>query len=75
MEHLDKAEDNLLKAVERISNDPVIFDHLGDLYSRKGDYLKAREYYQKSLLHGTEPDDIKKVRDKLERLQKQKKSQ
>lgn len=68
MNELDKAEDNLLKAIERIKNDPVIYDHLGDLYQKKGDLLKAQDFWQKSLRYGIEEEEIKKVRDKLKKL-------
>jgi uncharacterized protein HemY len=74
MNDLDKAEEYLLKAIERVKNDAVIYDHLGDLYSRKGDLIKAEEYWRRSLAHGAEQEEIKKVREKLDRLAKQKKS-
>lgn len=69
---LEKAEEYLLKAAERVKNDAVIYDHLGDLYAAKGDPVRAEEYWRKSLAHGTEPDEVKKVREKLERLKQKK---
>lgn len=72
MNELDKAEEYLLRAAGQIQNDPEILDHLGELYARKGDLPKAQEYWRKSLANGTEPDAIRKVREKLDRLPKQK---
>jgi tetratricopeptide (TPR) repeat protein len=65
----EKAEKYLLRAVEIEKNDPVIHDHLGDLYYKTGDHQKALDYWSKSIDHGTEPDEIDKVRDKLVKLQ------
>jgi tetratricopeptide (TPR) repeat protein len=66
---LEKAEKYLLRAVEIVRDDPVIHDHLGDLYHKTGDYQRALDYWKKSLDNGTESEDNAKVRDKLEKLQ------
>jgi len=66
---LEKAEKYLLKAVNIVKNDPTIHDHLGDLYFKVGDLGKARDYWSKSLANGTEPEEMQKVRDKLEKLE------
>jgi tetratricopeptide (TPR) repeat protein len=63
------AEHYLLQADELIKNDPVIDEHLGDLYFKTGDLPKAREFWTKSISIGTEPEDIQKVRKKLEALE------
>jgi pentatricopeptide repeat protein len=73
MSDLDKAEEYLLKAIGQIKNDPEIYDHLGDLYLKKGDLEKAREYWQRSMANGIEPDQSRRVRDKLGKLPKPKK--
>jgi predicted negative regulator of RcsB-dependent stress response len=53
-----------LRAVELTSDDPTIMEHLGDVYSEKGDTLKALEFYERGLrLAG----DDKEVRDRLVR--------
>ncbi len=70
LNELDKAEKYLLQAIDLVKNDPVIHDHLGDLYYKTGNYEKARECWNQSVLNGSEPEDIQKVREKLERLQK-----
>ncbi len=69
LNELDKAEKYLLKAVEIVKNDPVIHDHLGDLYYRTGNLERAQDFWNKSISAGTEPEEIQKVRDKLEKLQ------
>ncbi len=58
-----------MKAVNIVKNDPTIHDHLGDLYFKVGDLGKARDYWSKSLANGTEPEEMQKVRDKLEKLE------
>jgi Flp pilus assembly protein TadD len=63
-----QAEKYLLKAVAVVKNDPTIHEHLGDLYLKTGNLEKAHESYTRSLAHGTEPEEIEKVREKLESL-------
>jgi tetratricopeptide (TPR) repeat protein len=69
------AEKYLLEADELVKNDPTVVDHLGDLYFKTGDMVKAQNYWMKSINIGTEPDDIQKVRRKLETLQEKLKKQ
>ncbi len=66
---LPKAEKYLLQAVELEKKDPVIQDHVGDLYFKTGNLEKAQEYWKRSLSNGGEPEDAKKVREKLEKVQ------
>jgi tetratricopeptide (TPR) repeat protein len=49
MGRLDLAEENLLKAVQNLRLTGVVFDHLGDLYSRKGNVERALSYWRKAL--------------------------
>ncbi|PYV18169.1 MAG: hypothetical protein DMG07_04470 [Acidobacteria bacterium] len=65
---LGKAETYLLKAVDVVKNDPTIHDHLGDLYFKAGQYEKAQDSWSKSLAHGTEAEEIQRVREKIESL-------
>jgi tetratricopeptide (TPR) repeat protein len=65
----EKAEKYLLEADKLVRNDPVIDDHLGDFYFKAGDFEKAQDFWNKSLNIATEPEDIKRVRRKLEKLQ------
>ncbi|MBN2037704.1 MAG: tetratricopeptide repeat protein, partial [Chitinispirillaceae bacterium] len=48
------------ESLARIANDPVVYEHLGDILQRKGDPLGARGAYHKSLEfnHDT-PDSIR----------------
>ncbi len=66
---LEKAEKYLLLAVEYEKRDPVIHDHLGDLYFKTGNLEKAQECWTMSLSSGGEPEDARKVREKLDRVQ------
>jgi tetratricopeptide (TPR) repeat protein len=58
MGRLDLAEDNLLKAVKSLRLTGVVFDHLGDLYFRKGDREQAVAYWRKAL--DEEDDELEK---------------
>jgi tetratricopeptide (TPR) repeat protein len=66
---LAKAEKYLLQAVALEKNDPVIHDHLGDLYLKAGNPEKAQDFWKKSLANGGEPDEVQKIRGKLEKVQ------
>jgi tetratricopeptide (TPR) repeat protein len=67
---LQKAQKYLLQAVEMEKKDPVIQDHVGDLYFKIGNLEKAQEFWKKSLSNGGEPEDARKVREKLDKVQK-----
>jgi len=69
MNDLQKAEKYLVMAGELEKKDPVIQDHIGDLYFKTGNLEKAQEFWKKSLGNGGEPEDIQKVRGKLEKVQ------
>jgi tetratricopeptide (TPR) repeat protein len=69
MNDMTNAEKNLLKADTLTKNDPVINEHLGDLYSKLGNLQKAQEFYSRSIKIGTEQEEVKKVQRKLEVLQ------
>jgi tetratricopeptide (TPR) repeat protein len=66
---LENAEKFLLEADDIVKDDSTIDDHLGDLYFKTGNLQKAQEFWNKSLSIGTEQEDIRKVRRKLEQLQ------
>ncbi|MBN2242891.1 MAG: tetratricopeptide repeat protein [Acidobacteria bacterium] len=68
MNDLENAEKYLLQADKHVKGDPVIYDHLGDLYNRIGDLDKARKYWNESVRVGTEPEEIRKTRRKLDDL-------
>jgi len=69
LNELDKAEKYLLQAIDLVKNDPVIHDHLGDLYYKTGNFDKARDFWTRSASTQTEPEEVQKVREKLEKLQ------
>lgn len=72
---LKNAEKYLLKADRYVQDDPVIYDHLGDLYYKTGDLKKARDYWNQSIRIGAEPEEIQKIRDKLDMLQERKQAE
>ncbi len=70
---MGNAEKYLLEADLIVKDDPTIVDHLGDLYFKIGNFQKAQDYWKKSIELGTQvgtgPEDVEKVRHKLESLQ------
>jgi pentatricopeptide repeat protein len=66
---LGNAEKYLLEADKLTRNDSTIDEHLGDFYLKTGDLQKAEDFYKKSVSLGIEPDEIEKVRHKLEAVQ------
>lgn len=65
---LVNAELHLKKAVRLQRADPVILEHLGDLYVRKGEAEEARRYYEMSIRHAEKAEESDRVRLKLETL-------
>lgn len=61
----EEAVRELETAAELKSGDPVINDHLGDAYWHVGRKLEARFQWQHAKDAGPEPDDLKKIDDKL----------
>ena len=73
LDQLDLAEQNLLKAVQRISRDATIHDHLGDVYYRTGRIREALIQWQKALAEWSralpseaDPKEVAKIQKKLE---------
>lgn len=67
------SEENLHKAIERISTDPAVHDHLGELYEKTGRLKLAAAQWEQSLSQyalsvpaDAEPGDVGKVQKKLE---------
>ncbi|MDQ2835773.1 MAG: tetratricopeptide repeat protein [Acidobacteriota bacterium] len=67
------AEDNLRKANERISSDPTVHDHLGEVYEKTGNlkmavaqWERSMSEYASSLPADADPADVAKVQRKLE---------
>jgi tetratricopeptide (TPR) repeat protein len=68
-----EAEENLRKANERISTDPTVHDHLGEVYEKTGklkmavlQWERSMTEYAHSLPADADPEDVQKVQHKLE---------
>ena len=66
MGKLELAEENLLRAIERLRITGVVYDHLGDLYFEKGEYADAIRFWQKALEQDDEDLDRERVARKIE---------
>lgn len=67
----EKALEYLTKAGSRVKNDPTIFEHLGDVYTKLKDTEKASENYKKSLELYKDDTSKDRIKDKLNGLKKQ----
>jgi len=70
---LGQAEPALLRAVEKIGEDPTVHDHLGDVYSKMGKTKEAIQQWQTSLQRykagapsDYDSEDYDKINKKLE---------
>ncbi|MFQ5694988.1 MAG: tetratricopeptide repeat protein [Terriglobia bacterium] len=75
LEQFDKAERYLLRALERVSRDPVIHEHLGDLYFETGrlrlalqTWERARQEWEHATPTGLEPDKVAQLETKIQQL-------
>jgi len=64
----DRAEEYLKKAIVFLSTDSNIHDHLGDVYFKTKRYDEARAEWNKTLQLSTEPEEIDRVKKKLDEL-------
>ena len=64
---LEKAVEYLEKAIELAPEDASINDHLGDVYWRVGRRAEARFQWHRALSLNPEPEDLPKIKEKLER--------
>jgi tetratricopeptide (TPR) repeat protein len=69
----DQAEEQLLKASQKIGTDPTVHDHLGDLYQRTGrlklavaHWERAVAEWNKTIAAEVDTDDLARVQKKLE---------
>jgi tetratricopeptide (TPR) repeat protein len=69
----EMAEENLLKASQKINTDPTVHDHLGDLYQKTGRLKLAATHWERALTEwnrtiATEVDqtDVARVQKKLD---------
>ena len=69
----DMAEENLIKASQRIGTDPTVQDHLGDLYQKTGHLKQAAAHWERALYEWNktvsaevDQDDVNRVAKKLD---------
>jgi tetratricopeptide (TPR) repeat protein len=69
----DQAEENLVKASQRMSSDPTVQDHLGDLYQKTGRLKQAVTHWERALNEWNrtvaaevEQTDVARVQKKLD---------
>ena len=69
----EQAEENLVKASQKINTDPTVHDHLGDLYQKTGRLKLAVEYWERALHEWNrtiaaevDPADVARVQKKLD---------
>ena len=58
LRYLNRAKKLLIKAV-KYAEDPIIYEHLGDVYKELGDREKATEMWQKSLELKPDNEEVK----------------
>jgi tetratricopeptide (TPR) repeat protein len=61
----EQAVNHIERAVELLPADPIIGEHLGDAYWRVGRRLEAKFQWQHAKDNKPEPDDLKRIEDKL----------
>ena len=67
------AEENLLKAAQKINTDPTVHDHLGDLYQKTGrlklaasNWERALTEWNRTIAAEVDPADVTRVQKKLD---------
>jgi Flp pilus assembly protein TadD len=65
-----RAVEQLERAVELTVDDPTIIEHLGDAYEKVGRVDRAVVRYRESLKFSKEAEQTKRVREKIQRLEK-----
>ena len=60
----------LERAVEITVDDPTIIEHLGDAYEKVGKPDRALASYREAVKRSKEADQIKRIREKIQRLEK-----
>jgi tetratricopeptide (TPR) repeat protein len=64
-----RAVEQLERAVEITVDDPAIIEHLADAYDKVGKTDRALARYRESLKKSKENDQIKRIREKIQRLE------
>lgn len=73
--YLRQARDQLVHAAELTGGDPVISEHLGDVYMALDERRRAYEFYQEAVRLEHREDDQPKLLEKLEALRRELESQ
>jgi Flp pilus assembly protein TadD len=66
----NKAVEQLERAVEITVDDPTIMEHLGDAYEKTSRLDRALQRYREALSKAKEADQIKRIEEKIHRLEK-----
>ena len=66
----NQAVELLERAVEITVDDPTIIEHLADAYEKAGRTDRAVARYREALKKSKEDEQIKRIRDKIQRLEK-----
>jgi tetratricopeptide (TPR) repeat protein len=66
LNQLDLAEDNLRQALEKLSDNAVVHDHMGDLYFKQGKFPLAIQHWEKALQNKTNEIDQQFIQKKIE---------
>ena len=64
------AVEQLERAVAITVEDPTIIEHLGDAYVKVGKSDRALASYREAIEKSKEDDQVKRIREKIERLEK-----
>ncbi len=62
----EEAVEHMERAAELLPVDPIVNDHLGDVYWAVGRKVEARFQWQRALSFDPEPDDAERIRRKLD---------
>jgi len=68
---LDLAEKYLTDAKDLLPRDATVHEHLGDVFARRGDYVRALVLYRTALNLQPEPKEEQKIRSKIADIEKQ----
>jgi len=68
---LDLAEKYLTDATRLLPRDATVHEHLGDVFAKRGDYVRALSMYRAALGLGPESKDEDKIRSKIAEVEKQ----
>jgi tetratricopeptide (TPR) repeat protein len=62
----EEAVEHMERAAELLPVDPIVNDHLGDVYWAVGREVEARFQWQRALSFDPEPEEAERIRRKLE---------